>query len=331
MIKYIILSLWLVPLWTFSQNEDLREEIRKNLRLEDSIVSLNRKFSLISSENINIIDSLNTRLIALNTEIESWSKFADERKQLSNIKKELTQIQKENQVLSAQLIIFETLKKEKEQIQREVIHLTENKRTLSIEITELQQFKTGYSSSKQKQENYLLNLISRYNIDDMVIIGYSLITLEADLDFLLLFNPDNKKYIDKIGKWITIKNAQNLLAVKFSETEIKSALNDLNLINDISIINELKKDLELYSTKNNIVIDLLAKLNQINAIKVKGLPTDIIQEKRKDIYAVLSLELDYNAEINRAKYIYLNEIIELIKKTKDSDIDADLTFIKDLL
>jgi hypothetical protein len=331
MIKYIILSLWLVPLWTFSQNEDLREEIRKNLRLEDSIASLNRKFSLISSENINIIDSLNTRLIALNTEIESWSKFADERKQLSNIKKELTQIQKENQVLSAQLIIFETLKKEKEQIQREVIHLTENKRTLSIEITELQQFKTGYSSSKQKQENYLLNLISRYNIDDMVIIGYSLITLEADLDFLLLFNPDNKKYIDKIGKWITIKNAQNLLAVKFSETEIKSALNDLNLINDISIINELKKDLELYSTKNNIVIDLLAKLNQINAIEVKGLPTDIIQEKRKDIYAVLSLELDYNAEINRAKYIYLNEIIELIKKTKDSDIDADLTFIKDLL
>lgn len=330
--KNIILFVILTPFVLNAQLDKMyKEEVRKNLRLEDSIELVLGELTKCNIEKDSIVINFNKQISILETENREWKKFEEERNELKQLKKDLTELKEENKSLERQLKNQEIILQQKDRLEDDLDKLKTKEQEIRSEVSELRKIKKEYEQNKLKQQELLSEIEKRYQLPEENLANFDSFVFDNDLVTLQLLFPENNTLIKKVDDWKTIAKAKALLLEKYNESKINTHVSKLKKLEGYLIVNQIISDLKAYEEKNDAIINLIEKLNKHNEVKVKGTSIDLIKDKRKEIYVMISIDLDYNAEINRGKYSYLNSIIEQIKSQKDEDIDADLGSLKKLL
>lgn len=330
--KKLYFVIFLLPLFSFGQFEALyKEEVRKTVQLEDSLKKIKSELSGIKLFSDSLISAQQNTIETLENELKKWDKFQEERKETKQLSKDLKSMEEENGALKTKLTEFDKITKDNEKLRSDLEKLKTNKIELANQIKELNEIKRKSEQVEKNQKKLLATIEQRYKQEEEVLFTLGEAIFKSDLENLNLFFPAQKELIKLATNWLTIQNAQLVLANKYDQIAIDKHISQLKSINGINKVSGLIKDLESYHSKNEAIKNLIHKLDKHNEVKVRGTTIELIKEKRKEIYEIIGFELDFNAGIDRTKYVYLNSIIEEIKQLKDDDIDTDVSLLLEKL
>lgn len=328
------LFLWVIfpSFLTYGQFEEFyKSEVKKTVQLEDSLQKSRNELNHMKLNFDSLVSEQQKSIEQLEKELKDWDRFKEERKELKKLTKDYESLMHENSTLKTELSKLRKTSEDNEKLKSELEKLKAKQKELASQIIELNSVKQQVEKSEKVQKSLLQKIKQRYQLAEDSLLSFGAQIFQSDIFTLNLFFPEQKDLIQYAEKWLTIQNAKLVLTQKYDKANVDKHISNLKAIEGVNNTSQLIKDIESYHTKNEAVKKLIQKLNEHNEVKVKGTTLDLIKEKRREIYTILCWELDLYAELNGAQYIYLNDIIELVKKTKDNDIDADLSFVKDLL
>ena len=326
--RSLLLCIIFYPLFTFGQFEELyKSEVKKTIQLEDSLQKSRNEFNRMKLHFDSLVSDQHKSIEQLEKELKAWDKFKEERKELKIISKDFESLKEKNSTLKSELSELNRTTEDNEKLKSELEKLKTKQKDLANQIIELNKVKRNAEKSEKNQKSLLDKITHRYQLAQDSLLSFGAQVFQSDIYTLNLLFPEQKDLLQQAKKWLTIQNAKLVLSQKYDKVNVDKHISNLKAIEGVNSTSQLIKGLESYYTKNEAVKKLIQKLDKHNAVKVRGTTIELIKEKRKEIYDIIGFELDYNGEIDRAKYVYLNKIIEEIKQIKEDDIDADVSHL----
>lgn len=304
--KKIISILFLLNFYTVVAQQDVFiKEISRNAVVIDSlkktIKSANETVTNKSKEHQKMLKSKNDSIRILQLEISKLVRFKADMNKADALAKQ----QKDSiRLLMNQLTILNKVNlAEKQKCQQSLVVEKENR--------------------KNEIVSSIVNTYTNRSIDELIEAS-SKSLIQRDL---LIVNGTND-VATKMNYLILYFKGKSLLEKRYNFEELKTIQLELNQIKQPSVqLDKLKRNINKYQTFNQGLIECFDKINLIDEKEiVKGLPEEIINQKRIKIIAEISNYI-FDYDFNFMDYPYLSDIMLKVINLKKPNPDADISIL----